>query len=603
MSGDEIKKDAPEPVENGHGATATVPEESAEQHLNGKLHTLESGAPPGDLKQVILDGLEKKSNGSMWLWLMFILCLTPNILNGFHVSSYVFLSQMPSNYYCVMPELLANGWTHDEIRNISTVDGLGRNGTCTVLDWDYQRFANMNYVDALAYTTSTSRPAERSCLGVPGFQMHYEQPVGYSIVPEWDLICERTAYRSTVQVALSIGKFFGASTFGILSDKYGRKSSFAIAAVLYIVSGVLTTFSPVYILLLLGRIGLGASASGVFYPPFALLTENVGVRHRSWMSIAFNFSYPIGMLILAAAAYYIKPWRDLSLALTIPSFLLIFHLFFLVESPRWLLSKGRERRAYRMVFGRKPPPELCDSNSDKELSPEELAAAKDVPEPKVSLAVRLRRSCSEFTKLYGTPALCRRALICHFTWCVTSLCYYVTALNADNFAANRNVYVATTGTVDIISYILSMVVLAYFGRKSTSFCLFLYAGICLLVVLAIPKENTTLIVSLAMLGRLGISAVYAVVTLHTAEMFPTEIRNTALGICSTMAHVGSMAAPYIVDLLGQLAWWIPSTICGTAVLLAALFTLMHPETKSVALKDHAKQEVEPSEPDREPMKQ
>lgn len=164
-------------------------------------------------------------------------------------------------------------------------------------------------------------------------------------------------------------------------------------------------------------------------------------------------------------------------------------------------------------------------------------------------------------------------------------------------------YVATTGTVDIISYILSMVVLAYFGRKSTSFCLFMYAGICLLVVLAIPKENTTVIVTLAMLGRLGISAVYAVVTLHTAEMFPTEIRNTALGICSTMAHVGSMAAPYIVDLLGQLAWWIPSTICGTAVLLAALFTLMHPETKSVALKDHAKQEVEPTTPDREPMKQ
>lgn len=280
---------------------------------------------------------------------MFILCLTPNILNGFHVSSYVFLSQMPANYYCVMPDLLAHGWTHDEIRNISTPGGLTRNGTCTVLDWDYARFANMNYVDALAWTTGVaSRPGERTCLGVPGFQMHYEQPAGYSIVPEWDLICERTAYRSTVQVALSIGKFFGASTFGILSDKYGRKSSFTIAAILYIVSGVLTTFSPVYALLLLGRIGLGASASGVFYPPFALrelrmeivwrryfitffwysiaVTENVGVRHRSWMSIAFNFSYPIGMLILAAAAYYIKPWRDLSLALTIPSFLLIIHL-------------------------------------------------------------------------------------------------------------------------------------------------------------------------------------------------------------------------------------------------------------------------------------
>lgn len=52
-----------------------------------------------------------------------------------------------------------------------------------------------------------------------------------------------------------------------------------------------------------------------------------------------------------------------------------------------------------------------------------------------------------------------------------------------------------------------------------------------------------------MLGRYGITSVYAVMTLHTAEMFPTEIRNSALGISSTCAHVGGIAAPYIVDIL------------------------------------------------------
>ncbi|XP_055526448.1 organic cation transporter protein isoform X1 [Wyeomyia smithii] len=594
MSGDKVRKDASQ-VENG---TLAATDES--QHSNGGKIVIRSS--PGDLKQVVLDGLEKKGDRGIWLWTLFILCLTPNILNGFHVSSYVFLGKMPENYYCVVPDLMQKGWTHDEIRNISTVGGVNQNGTCTILNWDYSHLAEMNYVDAIAYVSQQQRPGLVSCLGTPGFEMHYEQRPGASIVPEWNLICERTALRSTVQVALSVGKFFGASTFGVLSDKYGRKSSFTVAALLYVVASLLTTFSPYYILLLLGRIGLGASASGVFYPAFALLTENIGVRHRSWMSIAFNFSYPIGMLILALAAYYIDPWRDLSLALTIPSFLLVIHLYFLVESPRWLLSKGRERRAYRMVFGRKAPQELCDS--DRELSAEEVsaAAAKNVDAPKIPLGVRIKQTFSEFTKLYGTPKLCRRALICHFTWCVTSLCYYVTALNADNFAANRNVYVATTGSVDILAYIVSMIVLAYFGRKSTSFCFFLYAGICLLVVLAIPKESTVVLVTLAMLGRLGITAVYAVVTLHTAELFPTEIRNTALGICSTMAHVGSIAAPYIVDLLGQLAWWIPTTICGIAVLIAGVCTLLHPETRDAALKDHAKQEAD-AIGDKEPMKQ
>uniref|UniRef100_A0A182PIY4 Major facilitator superfamily (MFS) profile domain-containing protein n=1 Tax=Anopheles epiroticus TaxID=199890 RepID=A0A182PIY4_9DIPT len=522
-------------------------DESPAQLKNGTAKLTVHSA--GDLKQTILDGLERKGDGGLWLWVLFILCLTPNILNGFHVSSYVFLGQLPRNYYCMVPDLLQAGWSHEEIRNITSPTGSTKNGTCTIYSWNYGQLSELNYQDALSYTQSHPPPPEVNCLATAtgtagGWHMYYDQTDGVSIVPEWDLLCERTALRSTVQVALSIGKFVGASTFGVISDKYGRKTSFSIAATLYIVAGLLTTFSPFYALLLLGRIGLGASASGVFYPAFAL-------------------------------------------PLTVPSFLLVIHLYFLVESPRWLLSKGRERKAYRMVFGHSAPQELIDSATVAEKN---QGADADSDLATVPFGERLKRSFSEFTKLYGTPVLCRRALICHFTWCITSLCYYVTALNADNFAANRNVYVATTGSVDIVAYILSMIVLAYFGRRSSSFCFFLYAGVCLLVVLAIPPDNTTLLVTLAMLGRVGITAVYAIVTLHTAELFPTEIRNTALGICSTMAHVGSIAAPYITDLLGRLAWWIPTTICGCSVLLAGALTLLHPETRDAALKDHAQQE-------------
>jgi MFS family permease len=53
----------------------------------------------------------------------------------------------------------------------------------------------------------------------------------------------------------------------------------------------------------------------------------------------------------------------------------------------------------------------------------------------------------------------------------------------------------------------------------------------------------------AMVGRLCIGAVYSVIILHTAELFPTVNRNAAVGTSSTMSHVGSLLAPYIVDLL------------------------------------------------------
>lgn len=61
--------------------------------------------------------------------------------------------------------------------------------------------------------------------------------------------------------------------------------------------------------------------------------------------------------------------------------------------------------------------------------------------------------------------------------------------------------------------------------------------------------HTYWVVFLAMAGRFGISAVYSIVTLHTAELFPTEIRSSALGTSSTWSHVGSISAPYVVDFL------------------------------------------------------
>lgn len=94
---------------------------------------------------------------------------------------------------------------------------------------------------------------------------------------------------------------------------------------------------------------------------------------------------------------------------------------------------------------------------------------------------------NELIKLYGNSKIRKMALICHFTWCVTSMSYYVTALNADNFAANRYWYVAITGMVDAPGYLASIVLLKYLGRKTTSCSLFMLAGCSLLICLAIPK--------------------------------------------------------------------------------------------------------------------
>lgn len=191
-------------------------------------------------------------------------------------------------------------------------------------------------------------------------------------------------------------------------------------------------------------------------------------------------------------------------------------------------------------------------------------------------------------------------------FCVTSLSYYVTgkrcpvflnlicmliwlsisiALNAANLSVSRYLYIIATGVVDIPSYLVPVIMLRFTGRRITTMFLFMWTGISLLLVLSVPAGSTTWIVSFAMLGRFGISATYSVVTLYTAELYPTEIRNSALGTCSTWAHVGSISAPYVVDVLGALGWYIPTTICGCCVLVAGLLTLTLPETSTGNLSD------------------
>jgi hypothetical protein len=228
-----------------------------------------------------------------------------------------------------------------------------------------------------------------------------------------------------------------------------------------------------------------------------------------------------------------------------------------------------------MVFGKKPSAELLvDVQREKEAKIAlENKQKEEQAQQKKSIGDKLKGFFLELVHLYGPSTLRKRALIAHFTWCVTSLSYYVLgeffvaffgngfikefiwilALNAENFKANIYIYVAMTGSVDIIGYIVSMIILRYMGRRLSSAMLFSMAGVSLLIVLGIPKSSI-FVVCFAMLSRFCITSVYAIMTLHTAELFPTICRNTALGICSTAAHVGSIFAPYIVDILGLVGW-------------------------------------------------
>lgn len=179
---------------------------------------------------------------------------------------------MPNSYWCVLPELIESNWTLTEIRKFSSPNlTTTSTSSCEIYKYDYSSFYGLTYEQALNLTKESSKPEIIKCREDNDLNFyHYEQEEGVSIVPEWDLVCENIAWRSTVQVALSLGKFLGASVFGIIADRYGRKRSYSLGAIIYIISSILTTVSPWYWLFMIGRMGLGVAGAAIFYSSYTL---------------------------------------------------------------------------------------------------------------------------------------------------------------------------------------------------------------------------------------------------------------------------------------------------------------------------------------------
>lgn len=70
-------------------------------------------------------------------------------------------------------------------------------------------------------------------------------------------------------------------------------------------------------------------------------------------------------------------------------------------------------------------------------------------------------------------------------------------------------------------------------------------AIFLFIVYFVATDRTWAVVSLFLLGKLGITSAFSTSYVHTAEMMPTVIRSIAVGSASTVARLGALVAPFV----------------------------------------------------------
>ncbi len=92
-----------------------------------------------------------------------------------------------------------------------------------------------------------------------------------------------------------------------------------------------------------------ASIVPVFQSSLVIASELTSTSLRSWAIAIACISWSVGACLLPLAAWLISEWRALQVASAVP-FLLIFTTFKVMpESPRWMISKGKRRRATTLI--------------------------------------------------------------------------------------------------------------------------------------------------------------------------------------------------------------------------------------------------------------
>ncbi|CAF3703981.1 unnamed protein product [Rotaria socialis] len=403
-----------------------------------------------------------------------------------------------------------------------------------------------------------------------------------TLIEEWNIVCDRLYYRMAAQTIFFFGYMVGSMFFGILADKYGRRPIMSVSFILMSFSGFLCAFGPQdifgfwpsYIIFVLARFLLACSTRGISVSGFVLGSEIVGPRKRLYAGIVIEYFFAFGQFILVTFAYFIRTWRALIWSISIFTVPYIFFYFILPESPRWLVSKGRFDEAKTVLR------QIATKNK-RDFNEDAFQQMKDEQEKNMS-----KQEYQEgISSLFTSKIMLIISMNLFFQWFAQNLVFYGVSQSTGSWDLDPYLSFTISAFVELLAYILVHLILDRVGRKKPYFIFAILFAIIAFLIIPTQKFTTknsqiqriiltTINISLKFLA----SASYAIIYIYANELFPTNVRNTGMGICSMVARIGAMLSNFCNDYLGRIWINLPVIIFGIVSLVAGLLSLMFPET-------------------------
>jgi len=390
----------------------------------------------------------------------------------------------------------------------------------------------------------------------------------------------------TVSVVL-IGCMFGAGLAGPVSDRIGRRRFMLISAVLFLVSAVgcavPRTITEFVIFRFIGGLGIGSAA--VLSPLY--IAEVSPARIRGALVSLNQMAIVTGILL----AYFVNwvfagsgpaNWRYMYAMGAVPSVIFFLLLLKVPESPRWLVKKGREAEASRVL---------------SQVDTAE-AAARGLREIKETLALEEGSFRELFKPGFRRPIFIAIVLaVFQQITGINAILYYAPRIfESAGFARMSAIGQSTIiGFTNMLFTVVAIVLADRVGRRPLLLVATGGMGVSLVLLgLAFQSQflpPSALLFFILLYIAFFSSAMGPLVWVVMAEIFPIRMRGAAMGLATLILwfadFVVTLTFPVISDRLNaSAAFWIYAVMCALDLVFMIFYL---PETKGKSLEEIERQ--------------